>query len=112
MRLHNVVPITREDAEEAFASGDATLICDALVRLAYYEQDWRWVQAHCLSFLKHEDRAIAATSATCLGHLARRHRTLDLALVLPALDRLRHDPEIGGRIEDALDDIRMFITSN
>jgi hypothetical protein len=41
--------------------------------------------------------------------LARIHGTLDLDRVEPKLRELRKDPDVGGRAEDALDDIQKFM---
>jgi len=38
------------------------------------------------------------------------HGKLDLEIVIPVLDSMRDDEQVGGRAEDALDDIRMFIS--
>jgi hypothetical protein len=48
-------------------------------------------------------------AATCLGHVARIHKRLDLDLVLGALVPLKSDPVIGGYVRDALDDIKFFL---
>lgn len=101
--------IERKKAEAAFQSEDVASICDALVGVAYYDSDWRWVQGHCLRFLRHPNIEIRGLAATCLGHLARIHGKLDLDTVKPALLRLTKDPQVGGRAEDALDDIKMHL---
>lgn len=102
-------PISDEDAQLALASGDPAQICDALLRLSLFNADWRSAQSACLRFLKHHDVSVRGVAATCLGHLARLHRILDLELVVPALEALLQDPHIGGRARDALDDIGVFI---
>ncbi len=67
------------------------------------------MQGKCLEMTHHYDVEVRGTAVTCLGHLARLHRDLDLPLVLPTLQALRSDPGMGGRAEDALDDIRTFV---
>jgi hypothetical protein len=44
-----------------------------------------------------------------VGHVARLHRELDLAAVMPSLERLREDPKTRGRVENALSDIEGFV---
>jgi hypothetical protein len=90
------------------ASGSQEQITDALVGLAYHEQDWRWVQSQCLRFLSSADPDVRGLAATCLGHIARILGRVDKELVLPALQPLLTDPQIAGRVEDALEDIRIF----
>lgn len=84
-------------------------VSDALLSATYYDPDWRWVQERCLEFLDHNDRGVRALSATCLGHLARIHKKLDLELVLPHLAALKNDPQIGSFVQDALDDIKFYL---
>jgi hypothetical protein len=55
---------------------------------------------------------VARLAVTCLGHVARIHRTLDLDRVLPVLETLRKDPEIAASMGDALDDIEMYLPPN
>jgi hypothetical protein len=87
------------------------VVCDALVRLALHDGDWQWVESKCIAFTDHPDAEVRGTAVTCLGHLARLHHRLDLAKVLPVLARLRSDPEMGGRVGDALDDIASYVSA-
>jgi hypothetical protein len=108
MRYSEVTPIDREEAAEAFSSDDVDKICDALVRLTFHDRDWNWVQGVCLTFGRHPDPQVRGLAATCLGHLARIHGTLDVDSAVRLLEDLRRDPEVRGRAEDALDDIRQY----
>jgi hypothetical protein len=83
----DVVPVERALAADAFGSGDVMKICDALVAVAFHDQDWRWVQEQCLRFLENEDFQISGLAATCLGHLARIHGQLDKDRVINALKK-------------------------
>lgn len=104
-----MLPMTREDAEMAFSSGVSERICDALVRVTFNESDWQWVQEKCLYFISSSYPEVRGIAVTCLGHLARIHRKLDLKKVLPLLKNLRNDAEVSGRVEDAFDDIETFV---
>lgn len=103
-----VDPISQIEAMESLASGDPVDVCKALVAIAFHESDWRWAQDRCLELLRSSDPSISGLAATCLGHIARIHRKIDKDIVLPALQALRADPDIGGRVDDAIDDISMF----
>ena len=107
LSYHETRMITREAAEAAFVSDDSREIAFALVSVAFYDPDWRWVQEHCLVFVRSETAALRQIAITCLCHLAPIHTKLDLERVLPVLDELSHDPEV--QVEDALDDIRMYL---
>lgn len=109
MRYHEVQPMSRADEQAAFATEDTNRVIDALLSAAYYDPDWRWVQEQCLRFARHRDAALRRAAIICLGHLARIHRRLDTAAVLPVLDELAGDPAVVGQVEDALGDIRLFV---
>ncbi len=113
MRYEAPQPINRSEAERIFAGNDEAAICNALVGVAFYDPDWKWVQTLCLKFLETPDtsKGVRSLAATCLGHVARIHRIIDLDIVVPLLESLLDDPEMG-TAGDALDDIRVFITDN
>ncbi len=99
----------RPELEALIESGNESAIIESLLSAAYYHPNWRWVQGVCLRFLDHSDVGVRSNAATCLGHIARIHKNLDLDLVLPKLLPLKGDPAIGPRVEDALEDIRFFL---
>ena len=112
MRYEEVSPIEREAAHDLLASKDPFVVCSVLVRLAYHDPDWAWVQARCLEFARDPRPEVRGCAALCLGHLARIHRVLDLDTVLPVLRALLDDPTgsfVAGIAEDALDDIGVFL---
>ncbi len=37
--------MSKQAAEKAFASTEVKRICEALVSIAFYESDWKWVQS-------------------------------------------------------------------
>ncbi len=109
LRYQELAPLSRAEAERRLLSDDPAVVCQALVDVAFYEPDWRWVQEHCLRLADSVDPSLRGIAATCLGHLARIHRTLDMDRALPVLRRLQQDEALHGQADDALDDIRTFI---
>lgn len=109
MRYEEPTPIMRAEAEAAFSCDNPATVCNALVRVTFHDPDWRWVQEKCLLFARHSSPEIRGLAVTCFGHIARIHRVLDMEKVLPVLESLLKDPEIGGRAEDALDDIDTYV---
>jgi hypothetical protein len=86
---------------------DAT---DALLSITYHDSDWKWVEGILVAHLDERSHTqIRSLAITCLGHLARIHRTIDSEIVVPRLRGLVHDRELGGVAEDALSDIRRFV---
>jgi|SRR6516165_1303574 hypothetical protein len=106
------LPINRAEADVILAGSDEARICETLIRLAYHDPDWRWVQDLCLRFLQYPDRSVRGCAVTCLGHLARIHGTIDAAKVLPALRTLQTDIALAGRVDDAISDIEMFVNGS
>ena len=109
MEFENPRKMSREEIAQSFASKDANKICDALVSMAFYEENWKWSQDQCLLFLSHPNAQIRGLAAVCLGHIARTHRHLNRALVISSLKKLFNDEKIAGQVQDALDDIQVFL---
>lgn len=109
MEYQAVVERDRGEIEILLRSNDRQNIQAALLSAAYYDPEWRWVQSQCLAFTRSSDHNVRWVAATCLGHLARIHRQLDLELVLNRLVEMRADPLVKAGVEDALEDIRFFL---
>lgn len=109
MKYEEPPPVTKSEAERVFGSSDLDRVRETLVCVALHEPDWRWVQEWCLRLLDHDDTTVRAVAATCMGHVARIHRQLDLERSLPALRALLYAPETRGYAESALEDVAMFI---
>lgn len=101
--------IPRDEALAALSSPDPRAKVDALLSLALYDDDWKLIQEHCLQLLDDPDPDVVATAVLCFGHLARRSGHLDIERVVPALNTLRFNPAVAGRVKDVLDDIRIFV---
>lgn len=104
-RYKAVQPHTKEEAEKALAQGTREQIIDALLGVTYYVGDWRWVQNLCLGVLASDRADLYWNAIQCLGHLATFHHTLDLDIVLPAIQVHENDPELKPVLYDALGDI-------
>ena len=102
-------PIARAEAERDMASPDADAVCRALVRAALHDSDWRWVQAWALRLA----RELAPAGARLRGHQPRARCTPQRHARSrrggPPARGAHRDPAIGGRAEDALGDIRVFV---
>ncbi|AKT42723.1 hypothetical protein [Chondromyces crocatus] len=109
MKYVNPEPVERERAEELLQHGSVEQIEETLVAITLSGEDWRWVQEKCFQCSRHPEWAVRAMSAVCFGHLARIHRTLDLARVLPRLEELSKDPRTADYVENALSDIEIFM---
>ena len=63
MEYQEPTPITREEAVRALDSGGLDAVCEALVRCAFHDQDWEWVQEQCMKLARHESAEIRSTAA-------------------------------------------------
>jgi hypothetical protein len=89
-------------------SDDIKLATDALLSLTYNEPDSDWLQDLLLGCVDSgRDFQVRALAVTCLGHVARLTGEIRAGTV-DKLRQLTADPELGGRAEDALDDIVSF----
>ena len=102
--------VSHAEAERIFRGDDTAAICSALASVTFTDWDRTWLEGWCVSLAEHDDLAVRQISATCLGHVARRFRTIDSAS-LTALQQLRDDPDVRTYAEDALEDIRRSVES-
>ena len=109
MQYRAVVERSRAEVEVLLRSDKTTDMTDALLSAAYYDPDWQWVQCQCLTLSRHRDHNVRWVAATCLGHLARIHRQLDLDMVLQRLVEMKSDPLVSSAADDALEDVRFFL---
>lgn len=105
-------PITPDEAEAAFRSGEQRAISYALLRLALTGPDWKYAEECAMRHVNHPDVWVRRNSATSLAHIARITGGLDLDRAVPALLSLLSDPEVYGDADDALDDVENFMGVN
>src|SRR5215208_2882199 len=86
-------PISRDEACSVLATNKPENICSALVSIALHDPDWQWAQERCLEFARYPDARVRQVAATCIGHVVRIRRTLDLETVTPVLHQLFNDTE-------------------
>ncbi|MFB7500363.1 hypothetical protein ACFC09_37780 [Streptomyces sp. NPDC056161] len=88
---------------------DTRLATRALLALTYDDPDRRAVEVILLRQISPEvDDQVRALAVTCMGHIGRIHQAVSVDVV-NCLEGLLNDPILGGRAEDALDDIRSFV---
>lgn len=102
---------SRAKLSRALMSADPQTVCSALVSAALHDPDWHWVQAQCVRLSRDGNAEVRSLVATCIGHIARIHGTLDLDVAQETLARLERDsdPTVVGSVEDARDDIAQFV---
>lgn len=110
MEYEKIQYIPRETAKEYLQNGDDVTKTYALLSIALHDDDWKWAQSVILKTIRDVDvhSDVKDIAILCLGHIVRLHRILDLDEVMPLLKELSKNPIYVGRVEDALDDIKMF----
>jgi hypothetical protein len=91
------------------AHGGRSERIDGILSLALNDSDWRFVQRELLDLLEDEDRDIVLTAILGFGHLGRIHGELDVDVVVPRLTALREDSALQPRIDNAIEDIQIFV---
>ncbi len=102
-------PARRDELERALAEGDDDAVQETIVALTLHDADGTWVQDHCLALKDHPSWQARATAMTCLGHIARIHRSIDIDRVLPPLRSAMSDPRTAGYAEQAIEDIEIYV---
>jgi predicted secreted Zn-dependent protease len=98
---------TRAELEKSLASGDPSIVCEAMFSAAQHESDWRWSQAQCLRMLGHKLVTVRSAALMALSEIALYRGHLDFDVVLPQIQQLENDPELEPLVKDALDNIRV-----
>jgi hypothetical protein len=109
MKYENIPKLQRDKAEKLLQQGNLSQKQSALLSLALYDLDWKWVQEKCLNYIVDRDEGLLITAIVCLGHVARIHRTIDQSKVLPVLQDLLNENDFKGYASDAIDDISVFV---
>ena len=102
---------THSEADGGLSSGDADLVARTLIAISLNDEDWRWVQQHALQFLTHESDLVVSAAILSLGHTAGRNRSIDKHVVIPALQHVATHSRYAGKVQDAIDDIEMYVIS-
>ena len=108
MRYQEPAPIELAAARRALASGEPSLIADALLRSSLSPIEGAWVQAVSLQSLASPHREVRRMALIALGHLVRRYEQFDKDAVLSAARPLLEDPYLAGTVEDLMSDIEIF----
>ena len=101
--------ITKEKFSQIIAEGIIVSMCQAIIDAVHYISDYDWLLAEFRKLLNHTNAEVRGVTVSCIGHLARLNKNADKDQLLQILQPLLSDDEIAGRVEDAMDDINMFL---
>ena len=101
--------ISKNEFVQTIASGSIESKCDAIVRAAHFILDYDWLIFEFSKLINDPDHQIRGVTVTCIGHIARLHEYSDKQQLLQIVEPLLSDSEIGGYVEDAIDDINTFL---
>ncbi len=111
MKHDDLAPITRDEYTALFHGPSQEGAGEGLLRLAWHEAEATWAERECVAALRDVRLRVRLAAATALGHLARRQKGLGPSTI-GHLCALTSDPDIGGHVEDALDDLAVFSRSS
>ena len=87
-----------------------TSFCSKLLLMLTMSSDNReWIEDLCIEIINSQrDVELCGLAITCLGHLARIHRSISQKKVMEVLKPLMKNTELSGRVEEAISDIKFF----
>ncbi|HZV07457.1 MAG TPA: hypothetical protein VE999_20400 [Gemmataceae bacterium] len=109
LKYEEIDPVSHSEAEAVFESDDPLRIARTLIAIGLHDHDWEWVQQHGLRFLSNTSEVVVSAAILSLAHTARVNQSIDLDLVVPALQKVATDQRYAGKVQDAIDDIEKFV---
>lgn len=100
-------PVDKETAERNLDSENIEVIVTTLLSLALYSFERDWAEKVCKKYLCHSNLNVKSTAIISIAHIARLDKHFDIDLI-PVFKEYLKDPEISGRVQDAIDDICTF----
>jgi len=101
----------RKWAINELKSNEPKRIIDALISLAFNDDDLEFVENLCIEFSHNDNNNIRSIAILCFGHLARIHGHLNTDKVLPIVKGALIDKSeiVRGQAENAKDDIYQYL---
>lgn len=109
LKYEEIHSVSHDEAEANLASEDVELMARTLIALGLYDDDWEWVQEQGVKHLGHKNEVVVSAAILSIAHMARTNGKINKSLVLPALIAVAVDKRYEGRVQDAIDDIEMFV---
>lgn len=109
MQYKEIPRLKREEVVTRLQGDNVDAKVEAILSAALYDGDYHWVQTQCIQLMNSNNANLQHATVTAIGHVARIHKTIDKASVIPELEKLHANPPLKGTIEDTLDDIKMFV---
>lgn len=101
--------ISKDQFQRIITEGVIDIMCQAIVNAVHYISDYDWLLYEYGLLLKHPSVEVRGVTVSCIGHLARLHDEANKDQLLVLLKPLLSDSKITGRVEDAIDDINIFL---
>ena len=102
--------MSKEHYSAQIFSPDKTTALYAMLAMTECAEDPAWIAEQLAKLTQHDDADISGLAITCFGHLARIRGTVgDFERVCALLEQKRTQPELAGRVQDALDDFAQFL---
>jgi hypothetical protein len=110
-RYEGLEPLDRGDAEAAERRNDPEELYRVVISVARYG-DPSWAEDFLVRLTSHVDPTFRGNAVLGFGHLARLHRKLDLARVIPIVRAALADADlhVHGHAQSAQDDIEGFLS--
>ena len=98
-------------AEAAIARGESAELLYVPIAVSLHAERLAWAQAVCARLAAHPHFNVRGNAVLGFGHLARRFRRLERAVVEPLVLRALTDPDpyVRGQAHAAADDLQQFL---
>ncbi|MBE9117372.1 hypothetical protein IQ249_15845 [Lusitaniella coriacea LEGE 07157] len=107
MDYEEIDALSQEEAKRNLSNKDSRIVVITLLSIALHEPDRDWTEKQCLEHLKHSNDRIKYAAILSIAHIARIDRQFNKC-VIPFFREYIKNPELSGRVQDAIDDICMF----
>lgn len=99
--------LSKQEAKKNLSSKDSRIVIVTLLSIALNEPDRDWAEKKCLQYLKHPNSDIKDAAILSIAHIARIDRRFN-QYAIPFFKKYLKNPELSGRVQDAIDDICVF----
>jgi len=111
MKYVEIQEMSRDEAAAVLTNGTTDEKIIALLSLALYDNDSKWVETICADYLNDNNPSLRGIAVQCFGHLARIHRVIHDTVIIDKIYQLSNDDNqtVRGQAEGAISDFRIFL---
>jgi hypothetical protein len=103
------IGVSKEFLTDALSLKKEAVLLSSLLDACFNLDDREWLEDFFVSVAKSDlSSEVRGLAFSCIGHLARIYSEVSYEKIFPFLMCEINDPIVGGRAQDAIDDIEIF----